>query len=320
MMLGALAFCVAVSLVLGSKDLSIEQIAGGLSGTDPDAATIMFTLRGSRTVLGIIVGAALGMAGALMQAFTRNPLADPGILGVNAGAAFAVAVGGAVFGITSLAGTVWFALCGAMVTTVAVWAIGAAGRGGPDALRITLAGVAIGAVLSGFTTGITLLSPDVLDRMRGWNAGTISNTPFDQFRWLLPFLAFGFVLALLVAKPLNSLALGDDLALSLGASVVRTRVLAVVAATLLCAAATAAAGPIAFVGLMVPHAVRWFTGPDQRWILAGSVLTAPVLLLASDIGGRLVLASGELPVGVVTAFVGGPVLIALVRRTGASAL
>ncbi|WP_205847532.1 iron chelate uptake ABC transporter family permease subunit [Plantibacter flavus] len=320
MMLGALAFCVAVSLVLGSKDLSMERIAGGLSGTDSDARTIMFTLRGSRTVLGILVGAALGMAGALMQAFTRNPLADPGILGVNAGAAFAVAVGGAVFGITSLSGIIWFALCGAMVTTVAVWAIGAAGRGGPDALRITLAGVAIGAVLSGFTSGITLLLPDVFDRMRGWNAGTISSIPFDQFGWLLPFLAVGFVLALLVAKPLNTLALGDDLAVSLGSSVVRTRILAVVAATLLCAAATAAAGPIAFVGLMVPHAVRWFTGPDQRWILAGSVLTAPVLLLASDIGGRLVLASGELPVGVVTAFVGGPVLIALVRRKGASAL
>ena len=318
--LAVLAVCIVVSLVLGSKELSLERIVGGLTGADADAWTIMFDLRGSRTVLGILVGAALGIAGALMQAFTRNPLADPGILGVNAGAAFAVAAGAAAFGITTLSGTIWFALGGAVVTTFAVWAIGAAGRGGADPLRITLSGVAIGAFLSGFTSAITLLLPEVFNRMRGWNAGSIASTPPEQFGWMLPFLLAGFVLAFVVAKPLNAVALGDDLAVSLGSRIVRTRVLSIIAATLLCAAATAAAGPIGFVGLMVPHAVRWFTGPDQRWIFAGSAVAAPVLVLASDVAGRLILSSGELPVGIVTAFVGGPVLIALVRRKGASAL
>lgn len=289
---GALATCILLSFTIGSQQLSIEQIVAALQGADSEAWTIIRDLRGSRTALGILVGAALGIAGALMQAFTRNPLADPGILGVNAGAAFAVAAGAAAFGITTLSGP----------------------------LRITLAGVAIGAFLSGITSGITLLLPEVFDRMRGWNAGSIAGTPSAQIGWVLPFLLVGFVLAFAVARPLNAVALGDDLAVSLGSRIVRTRVLAIIAATLLCAAATAVAGPIGFVGLMVPHAVRWFTGPDQRWIFAGSLIAAPVLVLASDIVGRVVLRSGELPVGIVTAFVGAPVLIMLVRRRGASAL
>lgn len=317
---GVLVLCILCSLAFGSKDLSLAQIVGGLTGADPEASTIIADLRIPRTALGILVGAALGIAGALMQAFTRNPLADPGILGVNAGAAFAVAAGAAAFGITTLSGTIWFALAGAVVTTFAVWAIGAAGRGGTDPLRVTLAGVAIGAFLSGVTSGITLLLPEVFDRMRGWNAGSIAATPPEQLGWMLPFLALGFALAFTVAKPLNAVALGDELATSLGSRVVRTRVLAIVSATLLCAAATASAGPIGFVGLMVPHAVRWFTGPDQRWIFAGSAVAAPVLVLASDVVGRVALSSGELPVGIVTAFVGAPVLILLVRRRGASAL
>ncbi|WDM41752.1 iron chelate uptake ABC transporter family permease subunit [Microbacterium luteolum] len=317
---GALATCILLSFTIGSQQLSIEQIVAALQGADSEAWTIIRDLRGPRTALGILVGAALGIAGALMQAFTRNPLADPGILGVNAGAAFAVAAGAAAFGITTLSGTIWFALLGAVATTFAVWAIGASGRRGVDPLRITLAGVAIGAFLSGITSGITLLLPEVFDRMRGWNAGSIASTPSAQIGWVLPFLLVGFVLAFAVARPLNAVALGDDLAVSLGSRIVRTRVLAIIAATLLCAAATAVAGPIGFVGLMVPHAVRWFTGPDQRWIFAGSLIAAPVLVLASDIVGRVVLRSGELPVGIVTAFVGAPVLIMLVRRRGASAL
>ena len=316
---GALAVCILLSFTIGSQRLSIEQIIAALQGTDTEAWTIIRDLRGPRTALGILVGAALGIAGALMQAFTRNPLADPGILGVNAGAAFAVAAGAAAFGITTLSGTIWFALLGAVATTFAVWAIGASGRRGVDPLRITLAGVAIGAFLSGITSGITLLLPEVFDRMRGWSAGSIASVPSEQIGWVLPFLLVGFVLAFAVARPLNAVALGDDLAVSLGSRIVRTRVLAIIAATLLCAAATAVAGPIGFVGL-VPHAVRWFTGPDQRWIFAGSLIAAPVLVLASDIVGRVVLRSGELPVGIVTAFVGAPVLIMLVRRRGASAL
>ncbi|MFT4136943.1 FecCD family ABC transporter permease [Microbacterium sp.] len=316
----ALVVCAALSLAIGSKGLTVAQVIGALGGADGEAGTIVRDLRIPRTILGVLAGAALGIAGALMQAFTRNPLADPGILGVNAGAAFAVAAGAAAFGITSLSGTIWFALLGAVVATFAVYAIGAAARGGPDPLRVTLAGVAIGAFLGGLTSGITLLLPEVFNRMRGWNAGSIAAVPGELLPSVLPFLGVGFALAIVVAGPLNAIALGDELAVALGSRVVRTRILSVVAVTLLCGTATAAAGPIGFVGLMVPHAVRWFTGPDQRWILAGSAVAAPVLLLASDIVGRLVMRSGELPVGIVTAFVGAPVLIALVRRRKASGL
>ncbi|WP_454301571.1 FecCD family ABC transporter permease [Salana multivorans] len=316
----ALAVCCALSLAIGSQRLSLEEVVAALGGAGGEAGTIVWDLRVPRTVLGVIVGSTLGVAGAIMQAFTRNPLADPGILGVNAGAAFAVAAGAAAFGVTSLSGTIWFAFVGAMVATVAVYLIGSVGPGGPDPLRITLAGVAVGAFLGGVTSGITLLLPAVFDRMRGWNAGSIASVPSDLFAGVVPFAVLGLVLAFAVAKPLNAIALGDDLAVALGSRVVTTRVVSIVSATLLCAAATAAAGPIGFVGLMVPHAVRWFTGPDQRWILLGSAVTAPVLVLASDIVGRLVLHSGELPVGIVTAFVGAPVLIALARRRRASGL
>lgn len=315
-----LVVCCALSLAVGSQRLSLGEVIDALGGGQGDAGTIVRELRLPRTVLGLFVGAALGVAGAVMQAFTRNPLADPGILGVNSGAAFAVAVGAAVFGVTSLSNTIWFALAGAVVATFAVYVIGTAGKGGPDPLRLTLAGVAIGAFLSGVTTGITLLLPEVFNRMRGWNAESIASVPPDLFGGVLPFMIVGLVLAFAVAKPLNAVALGDELAAALGSRVVATRVVSIVATTLLCAAATAAAGPIGFVGLMVPHVVRWFTGPDQRLIFAGSAIVAPVLVLASDVLGRLVLSSGELPVGIVTSFVGGPVLIVLVRRRRASGL
>lgn len=316
--LAALAGCAILSLAVGSEPLSVDRLLAGLQGTDHEAATIIRDLRLPRTILGVLVGAALGVSGAVMQAFTRNPLADPGILGVNSGAALGVAVAVAAFGVTSISGTVGYALIGALLTTGAVYLIGSGGGGDP--LRITLAGVALGACLSGITSAITLLLPQTFDRMRGWNAGSIAAIPGEQLAWLAPMVGAGLILALLIAKPLDAIALGDELAVSLGSRVAPTRIIAIVASTLLCAAATASAGPIGFVGLMVPHAVRWFTGPGQRWIFAGSVVAAPVLLLSSDIVGRLVLRSGELQVGIVTAFVGAPVLIALVRRRKASGL
>lgn len=315
-----LAACCALSLAIGSQRLGLDEVIGALQGSENEAGKIVREMRIPRTILGLFVGAALGVAGAVMQAFTRNPLADPGILGVNAGAAFAVALGAAAFGITALSETIWFALAGAVVATFAVYFIGTAGRGGPDPLRLTLAGVAIGAFLGGITSGITLLLPEVFNRMRGWNAGSIASVPADLYGGVLPFLIVGLVLAFAVAKPLNAVALGDELATALGSRVVLTRVISIVATTLLCAGATAAAGPIGFVGLMVPHVVRWFTGPDQRLIFAGSAIVAPVLVLASDIAGRIIMKSGELPVGIVTAFIGAPVLIILVRRRKASGL
>jgi iron complex transport system permease protein len=312
---------VLLSLMIGARDVPLRTVWETLTGAsaDPDAETVL-GLRVPRTALGLLVGAGLGVAGALIQAVTRNPLADPGILGVNFGSAFAVAIAVGVFGIASPSGYVWFAFGGALATTIVVYLIGSAGRGSVSPARITLAGVAIGAVLSGVTSAMVLADPEGFNAMRAWEAGAIADRGWEIILVAGPYLAVGLVLALLLGRPLNAVALGDDLARSLGSSVMRTRALAIVAITLLCGTATAMAGPIAFVGLMIPHVARWIVGPDQRWIIAYSALLAPVLLIASDVLGRILLRPGEIPVGIVTAFIGAPVLILLVRKQRASAL
>lgn len=317
---GALVVAVALSLGLGSKGLSIGEVIDGLAGAGGEAGSIMREQRVPRTIAGIVVGAALAVAGALIQAFTRNPLADPGILGVNSGAAFAIVIGVAFFGQAAPSGYIWFSFAGAIAATVLVVLIGATGRRGPDPLRLTLAGVAVGAVLAGFTSAISLLLPSVFNRLRYWGAGTLAGRDLELITFVLPFVVVGLVLAMLAARPLNAVALGDDVAAALGARTRLARLGSIVAVTLLCGAATALAGPIAFVGLMVPHAVRWWVGPDQRWIISVSLLAGPVLLLVADVLGRLILPSGELPAGIVTAFVGAPVLILLVRRRRVSGL
>ncbi|MGO2193967.1 MAG: FecCD family ABC transporter permease [Brachybacterium sp.] len=316
-----LAIVVAGSVLVGSQTLSISAVWEALvSAEDTQPHFIVHELRIPRTAVGLVVGVALGTAGALIQALTRNPLADPGILGVNAGAAFFVALGVAVFGVSSISGYVWFAFAGALVVTVAVYVIGSAGRGGADPVQLTLAGVALGAVLSGIVTAMVLLDSQTFNQMRNWNAGSIVSRDWDVLLPVLPFLIVGLLLAIVAAGALNAIALGDDLARSLGANVTRTRVLVIVAVTLLAGGATAVAGPIGFVGLMVPHIARWIVGPDQRWILAYTLVLAPTLVLAADILGRVVIRPGEFPVGIVTAFVGAPVLIFLVRRKKASGL
>lgn len=318
---GVLLGVVALSLMVGSKPIDGGLVWQALVGNPVgDDGAIVLELRLPRTVLGALVGIALGLSGALIQALTRNPLADPGILGVNAGAGFAVVLAVALLGITSIHQYLWFSFLGAVVATVVVYVIGSAGRGGATPVRLTLAGIALAAVLGGVSSGITLLAPRVFDAMRFWGAGNIANRPPETIAVVVPFIVAGVVIALAVAKPLNAVAMGDDLAAALGAHLGRTRVLVIVAVTLLCGAATAAAGPVGFVGLMVPHIVRWFVGPDQRWILMYTLVLAPVLLLVSDVVGRVVLTSGELQVGIVTAFIGAPVLIILVRGKRVSAL
>lgn len=272
-----------------------------------------------RTIVGLVVGVALGLSGALIQALTRNPLADPGILGVHAGASFAVTVAVGLLGVRDVQHYMWFAFAGAMVVTLMVLALGST-RQGQSPVVMVLAGVCIGAVLGGIREALQLTNPDAFDAMRSWNAGSILGRPLDVVWPVLPFFAVALVLAFAVSGSLNALALGDDLAASQGVRLVRTRILSVVALTMLAGGATAIAGPIGFVGLMVPHVARWIVGPHQRWIFAYSVLLAPSLLLASDILGRVVMRPGEIPVGIVTAFVGAPVLIALARRKKASGL
>ncbi|NBM19323.1 iron chelate uptake ABC transporter family permease subunit [Streptomyces sp. GC420] len=308
-----LLLVVVASVAVGARQIPLDQVWHGLfhdTGTRNDV--VIQDLRIPRTVLGLLVGVSLGLAGAVMQALTRNPLADPGLLGVNAGAAAAVVSASSFLGVTSLTGYVWFAFLGAAVVSALVYLLG--GSRGATPVRLALAGTAITAALSGYINAVVLLDTAALDKMRFWNVGSLASANADVVRQVAPFLAAGTLLALGLARPLNAMAMGDDTARSLGTNVSRTRVLSMVAVTLLCGAATAACGPIVFVGLMMPHVVRAITGPDLRWILPYAAVLSPVLLLGSDIVGRVVARPSELQVGIVTALVGGPVFIYLVRR------
>lgn len=319
--LAVLLLAVLASIAVGSRDIPLPTVIDALFAyDDSNDHAIVQSLRLPRTLLGLLIGAALGISGALIQALTRNPLADPGILGVNAGASFFVLIAVGYLGMTSLQSYIWFAFLGAIVTTVMVYAVGSSGRNGATPVTLTLAGVAIGAILGGVSTALTLLNPTAFDRMRYWAAGALSGGSYEAVTTVAPFIGLGLLLAAIMARPLNAVALGDDLAKSLGANIVRTRTVVVIAVTLLAGGATAAAGPIGFVGLMVPHVARWIVGPDQRWIMAYTVVLAPVLLLVSDIIGRVVMRPGEIQVAIVTAFIGAPVLILLARRRKVSGL
>nr|WP_276582497.1 iron chelate uptake ABC transporter family permease subunit [Cellulomonas sp. RIT-PI-Y] len=312
---------VVFSLAVGSATLPWSTVRDALlhPGGGVDHLTVT-ALRLPRTVLGVVAGAALATAGALIQALTRNDLADPGILGVNAGAGFAVVLAVAVLGVTRIQDYLAFAFLGAVLAAALVWAIATRGAGGASPVRLVLVGVALGAVLTGAANSLALIDPQTFDRMRYWGAGTLADRPAGTVTVIAPFVLVGLVLALALAWQLNGLALGDDLARSIGVRLGVVRALGMIAITLLCGAATAAAGPIGFVGLMVPHAVRWFTGPDHRWVLPFSLVLGPVLVLTADIVGRVVVRPAELQVGVLTALIGAPVLIVLVRRRRATGL
>lgn len=317
-----LVVVVVLSVGVGARTISATTILESLWAYDAsvEAHVTIHELRIPRTVTGLVVAPALGLSGALIQAFTRNPLADPGILGVNAGAAFAVTVAIGILGITAPLGYVWFAMLGAAAVTVVVYVLGSVGGSRATPAKITLAGVAIGAVLGGATTAIVLASRDTFDAMRFWGVGSLAGRDIDVVIAFSPFIALGVLVACTIARPLNALALGNELATSLGVKIGRLRVAVIVAVTLLAGTATALAGPIAFVGLMVPHVVRWFVGPDQRWIFAFTVIVSPILLLSADVVGRVLLPTGELRVGLVTALIGAPVLILLARRKSVSEL
>ncbi|MFC5381596.1 FecCD family ABC transporter permease [Aquipuribacter nitratireducens] len=315
-LVAGLAVLCLLSLAVGSKPIPLDTVLQSLTTYDPaqEDHVIVQSLRVPRTVVALLVGVGLGLAGTVMQGLTRNPLADPGILGVSAGAALAVVVGIFAFGVGSVTGHVWFAFAGAAVTSVVVYGLGAMGRDGATPVKLALAGAAVTAFLVSVTTTFLLLDSATLDQYRFWAVGSVAGRGLDVAAQVAPFLAVGAVVALLSGRALNALALGDDVARSLGARVGLTRVTAAVAVVLLVGAATAAAGPIAFVGLTVPHVARALTGPDYRWVLAYSAGLAPALLLAADVLGRVVARPGELQVGIVTAVVGAPVFIALVRR------
>ncbi|MFE9625264.1 FecCD family ABC transporter permease [Streptomyces sp. NPDC006527] len=309
----AVLLLVAVaSIAIGAKELSLAQVWHGLFEDTGTYGDVVVGERVSRTVLGLLVGAALGLSGSVLQALTRNPLADPGLLGINAGASAAVVTAITYLGVTSLTGYVWFAFLGAAAVGALVWFLG--GSRGATPVRLALAGTALSAALFGYVQAVMIMDKAALARMRFWTVGSLSSATEDTIWQVLPFLVAGTLLSFAVARPLNAMAMGDDTAKALGAHLNRTRALSMLAATVLCGAATAACGPIVFVGLMVPHVVRSFTGPDMRWIMPFAAILSPVLLLGSDVLGRVVARPSEVQVGIITAIIGGPVFIFLVRR------
>ncbi|MEU8654742.1 iron ABC transporter permease [Streptomyces sp. NPDC048737] len=309
----AVLLLVAVaSIAIGAKELSLEQVWHGLFQDTGTYGDIVVGERVSRTVLGLLVGAALGLSGTVLQALTRNPLADPGLLGINAGASAAVVTAITFLGVTSVSGYVWFAFLGAAAVGALVWFLG--GSRGATPVRLALAGTALSAALFGYVQAVMIMDKAALARMRFWTVGSLTSATNDTIWRVLPFLAAGTLLAFALARPLNAMAMGDDTAKALGAHLNRTRALSMLAATVLCGAATAACGPIVFIGLMVPHVVRSFTGPDLRWIMPYAAVLSPVLLLGSDVIGRVVARPSEVQVGIITALIGGPVFIHLVRR------
>ncbi|WP_052849670.1 FecCD family ABC transporter permease [Streptomyces avicenniae] len=318
---GTLLLLCLLSLMFGSRDIPPGQVFSTLLGDAPDARVddIVWAARVPRTLLALATGAALGLSGALMQALTRNPLADPGILGVSAGASFAIVLAASVLGITSPSTSIWFAFAGALLATVAVYLLGGSGRAGMTPVKLALAGVAMTGLLSSLTSAMVLTHPEALNRFRFWSAGSLAGDSGDTLGQVLPFLVFGTVFALLCTPSLNSLALGDDMAAALGRRVGLVRLAGVAAITLLTGTAVSLIGPVVFLGLAVPHiarvcAQRAGIGPDHRWLLPLSAVLAPCLLLIADIAGRLVARPIEVQAGVLVAFIGGPFFIALVRR------
>jgi iron complex transport system permease protein len=315
-LLGLVVLAALASIAIGAKSMPWSHAWDAVFSYDRanEDHLIVRELRMPRTVLAMMIGAALGLAGAVMQGVTRNPLADPGLLGVNAGAALFVVIALSQFGISDTSGLVWFALAGAALAGSFVYVLGAMGRGGATPVKLAIAGAAMSALMASFTSAMLLLDSTTLNQYRFWAVGSVAGRDLDVAGAVAPFIALGIVLALASGRALNGLALGEDVARSLGQRVAWVRAMAALSVVLLCGGATAAAGPIWFVGLTVPHVVRSITGPDHRWLLPYSMLVGAVFLTAADIIGRVVVRPGELEVGIVTAVIGAPIFIAFVRR------
>ncbi|WP_280340106.1 FecCD family ABC transporter permease [Nocardia neocaledoniensis] len=304
--------CVA-SLAIGAKSIPMGEVVAALFGQgDGSVRVIIGDWRLSRTVVGLVCGVALGAAGVVIGALTRNPIADPGLLGVNAGAALGVVVGLSLTGGLGVSGYTWFAFAGAGAAAIVVYLLSMIGQATASPLRLALSGVALAAVLSGVTQLLVFMDEDVLDSFRFWRIGSLAARDLADIVPLLPYVVGAALLALLLCRSLNALSLGDRTAAALGVNLGRVRFLGFVVVTVLCGAATALAGPIAFVGLLVYHIARYLVGADYRLLVPVSMLLAPVLLLAADVLGRIIAGGEPVPVGVMTAFLGSPALIALI--------
>lgn len=319
--LSLIVISVIASLVFGSRPVSWNELIDGLFHPEANSyGANIVRKRVSRTVFSLFCGAALGVSGALMQAVTRNPIADPSILGVNTGASLFVVCGIAFLHISTASQYIWLALAGAAVTAVFVFGIGSMGRGGATPIKLVLAGAATSAALSSLVTAIMIPRSYVMDQFRFWQVGSVGSATWDGIKLFIPFLVVGILIGLVTAPALNALALGDDAATGLGVRTGTLRFIAAAAGVLLCGAVTALAGPIGFVGLLATHVVRLMLGPDLRFVIPMSAAVGAVILTVSDIGGRLIGRPGELEVGVVTAFIGAPILILLAIRSRVRAL
>ena len=312
--LAVLALLFVLSVAFGTRTVSVSEVLSALGGDTGGIAEAAVVKRVPRTVLALLVGAALALSGTTMQAVTRNPLADPGILGVSSGAALAVVVGIAFFGMSDPFGYIWVAIGGAALAAAFVYTVGSLGRDGATPLKLALAGAAISATFSSLISAILLPRVDVLTTFRFWQIGGVGGATWDRIGLVIPFLAVGAAICFFSARGMNMLGLGDDLAAGLGENVIRTRLIAAAGAVVLCGVATAIAGPIGFVGLVVPHLCRLLVGTDLRWLLPFSAVTGAALLVAADVVGRVIARPQEIEVGIITAFIGAPFFIWIVRR------
>lgn len=309
-----LAALIVASFALGARIVTLDEVIAGVGGEVGTIAEAAVASRVPRTALALLVGAMLAVSGASMQAVTRNPLADPGILGISFGAALAVVIGIAVFGMSSPSAYIAVAISGAALTAVFVYVIGSLGYGGMTPLKLALAGAATAAAFTSLISAILLPRVDILTTFRFWQIGGVGGATWDRVALTVPFAMVGLLIVLALARGMNTLALGDDVAAGLGESVARTRLLGWGGAVILCGAATAVAGPIAFVGLVIPHVCRLLFGSDYRWVIPASALLGAALLIGADIVGRVVARPEEIEVGIVTAVIGAPFFIWIVRR------
>lgn len=309
-----LAALCALSVAFGVRAVTIGDITTALTGSADTVAEAAVVKRIPRTVLAMLVGAALALSGAGMQAVTRNPIADPGILGVTSGASLAVVIGIAFFGMAHPYAYIVVAIIGAAAAACFVYGVGSLGRGGATPLKLALAGAATTAALTSLISAVLLPRVDILQSVQFWQIGGVGGADWARIGVLTPVLAVGALLSIASARGMNSLALGDDMAAGLGENVARTRLVTALGAVILAGAATAIAGPIGFVGLVVPHVCRMIIGTDHRWLLPFSALVGACLLVAGDTLGRVIARPDEIQVGIITAVIGAPFFIAIVRR------
>lgn len=303
-----------ISVSFGAKDIPLKTILAALTAFDGSIDhLIITTVRLPRSLIAILVGAALAVSGALMQGLTRNPLADPGILGIESGAALAVVATIFVFGSSSSSVLTLVAFLGAGITAILVYCLGSLGKGGATPLNLTVAGAALTALISSLTTAILIVSQRTLDEIRFWLAGSLSGRDTNILLQILPFVVIGLVIAFVLGRQITTMSLGEDIAKGLGQQTAWIKIITAISVVLLAGSSVSLAGPIGFIGLVVPHIVKFFIKADYRWILPYAAIVGAILILVSDIAARLLLRPQELPVGVMTALLGAPFFVYLAK-------